>query len=394
MRVRAVHISDFAAPYPGAFIRQLRMLDEELRRRGAGRCVLAFPQRAEGRPWLDELRRDGFEICLLPEPQSRTVRSVARAIEGLVSDVQPDVVHTHFGTYDLSTAAALRRFGRTHGSAVCPAQVWHYRTALETPLDERSLVRRVKDLYKFRIVGGRADRVIGVTEAMAREVANRGVGDSALAVVAGCDTETFRAPTEQRRRELRARLGVSDDDVLLLHMGWHWYRKGGDLLAAAARLLAERGHTNIVTRSIGAPLDELEAPVARVEPTDSVFELHQASDIFVSASRSEGFGNGLVEALACERVAVAAVAAGQRELFERLGGCRPVPVGDAVALADGIEWLLEHRKDWPRLGAANRAHVVEHNSMRGWARELADVYAELRPLAPASDLTGSSRQSA
>ncbi|MCW2927424.1 MAG: hypothetical protein JWM86_1392, partial [Thermoleophilia bacterium] len=41
--------------------------------------------------------------------------------------------------------------------------------------------------------------------------------------------------------------------------------------------------------------------------------------------------------------------------------------------------LVARRATWPTLGAANRAHVVERHSMRRWARDMADAYAELRP---------------
>lgn len=108
-------------------------------------------------------------------------------------------------------------------------------------------------------------------------------------------------------------------------------------------------------------------------------EYHQASDVFVSASRSEGFGNGLVEAMACERVAVAAMAEGQIETFAGIDGVVTMPVGDAGALTDAIRSLVHARASWPTLGSANRRHVVERHSMRRWARDMADAYAELQP---------------
>lgn len=375
-RTRVLHVCDFAAPYPGAFIRQLRMLDEQLQSIGAGRCAFAFPQAAEGSPWLDALREDGFAVHLLPAGSPRTRRHVAEAIAGVVERVRPDIVHSHFGTYDLSLARAVRRL-RRGGSPV--VQVWHYRTALEEPVHARSPVRRAKDFMKYRLGTRGVSRVFAVTEAMAQEVAARGAGAKAQAVVAGCDTDTFR-PDPQARDVVRRRLGIGEEEVLVLHLGWHWHRKGGDLLASAARELAAAGVEGVHFASIGAPADEVEEPVRSLPPTDAVQELHQASDIFVSASRSEGFGNGLVEALACERVAVAALAEGQREVFAGLEGCIAVPVEDAHAIAGAIRSLLQRRSDWPALGADNRARITERHSMRRWARELAARYEEVAPL--------------
>lgn len=377
---RVLHVAEFAAPYPGAFIRQLRMLDDELQRRGDGRCAFAFPHHAEGREWLRQLRADGFEVHLLPAPSHRRVLSQGKLIARLAAELRPDIVHSHFSGYDLAVAHACRLLRRQR--SVAPAQVWHYRTALEEPVEARPLRRRVKDWLKYALHRRQVDRCVSVTEATAVEAAARGMGERAQAIVSGCDSDVFRADQAQRAAT-RAELGVSDEQVLVMHMGWHWKRKGGDLLAQAARILQQRGHSNLVFASIGAPLDEVEQPVRALPPTDSVQHLHQASDIFVSASRSEAFGNGLVEALACERVAAAALVSGQRELFERLQGCAAFEPGDAHDLADALEQLLAAQESWGELGRANRQHIVEHASMRTWAGRIAKLYEELRPLSDA-----------
>ena len=134
MRARVLHVSDFAAPYPGAFIRQLRMLAEELRGRGQGTMAFAFPARAEGRRWLDALR--GFAaliVCvfhalpwLVGRPAAEAVRiaalSAAAAHAGRTSinvvtvpslDAEPDPQLLQF----LSSEAASGVSGQTIGSA-------------------------------------------------------------------------------------------------------------------------------------------------------------------------------------------------------------------------------------------------------------------------------------
>lgn len=382
---RVLHVCDFSAPYPGAFIRQLRMLDEQLRARGCAPSAFAFPERAAGSSWMQMLRDDGCTVHILPEPTSRAERRVARAIEALVLDVDPFAVHTHFGTFDLSATAAVRSLRATDAHRDLRL-VWHYRTALECQVDARSRVRRMKDLLKYAHAGRYVDRCVSVTQALAEEVVGRGFPpERSIAVVAGCDTDTFRVADEDPRRESRDVLGIDPQDVLILHLGWHWYRKGGDLMAEAARLLALRGHDNLQFRSVGADAEHVEVPVRRLEPTDAIHELHAASDMFISASRSEGFGNGLVEAMSCERVAVAALVDGQREVFDDLDGVITVRPDDAAALADGIERMLARRHEWRSLGAANRARIVGRHSMRRWARDMANVYSQLYPRLEMSD---------
>lgn len=375
---RVLHVTDYASAYEGAFIRQLRMLDEEIRGRDGRESAICLTRNALARPWVHTLRDDGWQLREIPDGTPWPERRVAGAIRDAVLELRPDVVHVHFGTYDLSTRAALRRLRRRLGDDM-PRLVWHYRTALETSVEERSALRRWKDVLKFGRAAQDVDLVVGVTNALAEEVVARGVpSDRARGIVAGCDTDTFRADAAMRRR-VRESLGVADDDVLLMHMGWSWHRKGGDLLAEAVRSLEAAGGARVVACSIGAPEDAVLGPVRALPITDRVHQYHQAADVFISASRSEGFGNGLVEAMACERVAVAAAAGGQLETFAGLDGVLTIPTDDAGALARAIRTLVEQRANWPALGAANRRHVVERHSMRRWARDMADAYAELVP---------------
>ena len=132
-------------------------------------------------------------------------------------------------------------------------------------------------------------------------------------------------PDAQARRRVRESLGIPESSVVVLHLGWHWRRKGGDLLAGAARRLLDRGHDDLVFLSLGAPSSEVLSPVTSLPFRERVEELHQAADIFVSASRSEGFGNGLVEGLASSCVAVGTLVEGQREIFEGLRGVARCP---------------------------------------------------------------------
>ena len=375
---RVLHVADFAAPYRGAFIRQLELLDDELRRRG-GSAAYAFPPLAAQRDWFAELLADGRDVVTLPPASPRHPLRGWQDLALAAERGGRTVVHSHFGSYDFAAAGAAwarRRRGRD-----C-AVVWHYRTALETPIAQRSLGRRAKDGLKFGLVGRRVDACLGVTEALAEEVRARGVGDRARPLVSGCDTERFR-PDAETRACVRADLGIADDEIVVLHLGWHWQRKGGDLLAEAARRLGSRGVTGLRYLSLGAPPDVVTEPVEALPFTPRPQDLQCASDVFVSASRSEGFGNGLVEALACERVAVATLVEGHREIFDGLPGVVGIPAEDADALADGLERLLGQRDHWEQWGREHRRHIEEGYGLGAWARRMADVYAALEAAAAA-----------
>ncbi len=368
-----LHVCDYAAPYSGAFIRQLEMLEEELRERGLGGSAFGFPPAAEHTDWFAAMKRRGWPAFVLPPPGARDAWKAHGAIRAAVASTGCRIVHSHFLGYDAPSALAVARARLRRRRC---GLIWHYRTALESDPRARSLPRRLKDGLKYRVIGAGVDRHAAVTKALADEARIRGARGGAEAVVAGCDTDALRPDPEARARA-RAALNVADDEALVLHFGWHWWRKGGDLLVAAAERLAERGVERVRFVSVGAPEDQEAGPVERIPFTQGVGELHQAADIFVSASRSEGFGNGLMEAFASGTPAVATLVDGQRELFDGVPGCLSLAPGDADAIAAALESLLERRGAWPQLGEANRRHVVEHYSMRGWARRMADVYEQV-----------------
>jgi glycosyltransferase involved in cell wall biosynthesis len=372
-----LHISDYGAPYPGSFVRQLELLDTELSNRGWGPSAFGFPPRAQDASWHARLRSSGNPVYTVPHTSRTHPFRGSSTIAAIIDAVGSSIVHTHFGSYDLAAVRGMRGARPADRSLI-----WHYRTELPGGVGGRRWTQRLKDAIKYRYAGRSVKRCIAVTEAMAREVAARGMGDRAVANIAGCDTGVFR-PDPASRSRIRGRLRIGDDSVLILHFGWHWQRKGGDLLSAATRTLAARGVGEVAVISVGAPPEQVEPPVRPFPFIDRIEELHQAADVFVSASRSEAFGNGLIEALACANVAVAARVEGQRETFEHLDGCVAVPVNDAGAIAEALASLIQRRPDWPALGAANRSHIERNYSMHSWVNRMADIYDELRAEEPA-----------
>ncbi|MBC7460864.1 MAG: hypothetical protein H7287_05840, partial [Thermoleophilia bacterium] len=235
---RVLHVSDYAAAYEGAFIRQLRMLDEEIASRGGSPSAFGLTPAALAQPWAHALALDDWKLAALPPSGTNAARAAVNAIADAMHDVEPEVVHVHFGTYDLAARAALRSL-RSDPRFADTKLVWHYRTALEGPVSARGPVRRLKDWIKFPRASRGVHLVVGVTNALATEAVARGVEPQrARGVVAGCDTDSFR-PDLVARARVREELGLVDDDILLLHMGWTWHRKGGDLLAAALGQLTD-----------------------------------------------------------------------------------------------------------------------------------------------------------
>ena len=93
------------------------------------------------------------------------------------------------------------------------------------------------------------------------------------------------------------------------------------------------------------------------------------ADLFVLASRSEGWCNAIVESLACGCPVVATDVGGNREIVNDAGLGRLVPFGDREALCEAVCGALA--AEW------DRRRIAEIGGRRDWqqvARECVDVF--------------------
>lgn len=69
----------------------------------------------------------------------------------------------------------------------------------------------------------------------------------------------------------------------------------------------------------------------------------KSADIYVCSSAWEGFGNSIVEAMACALPVVSTDCAGPKEILDGLG--KLVPIGDEISMADAILHTLENQDE-------------------------------------------------
>lgn len=118
------------------------------------------------------------------------------------------------------------------------------------------------------------------------------------------------------------------------------------LLAAFAAVRARRPDARLLVLGEGSERPTVEAEVARLGLGDAValpgfsanpFAAMATADVFVLASRWEGFANVVAEALACgAKVVSTDCPSGPAEILDNGRFGRLVPIGDAQAMADAI----------------------------------------------------------
>ena len=200
----------------------------------------------------------------------------------------------------------------------------------------------------------------------------RGYGgrlEIAVVPVYGVDLEAFH-PDARSPAEIRQTLGLPACDSLVFFSSRVAPEKDvPTLLSAFGRLLADRRDVRLLHRS-GGFRDFLSAAEraglgSRVIATDATHPIRDlpssylAADVCVQASRAEGLGFSVLEALACGRPVVATAVGGLREtVIDGVTGWT-CPAGDADAMRQAMADVLDHPEEARRRGCAGRRLVLE-----------------------------------
>ena len=101
---------------------------------------------------------------------------------------------------------------------------------------------RARNRLKYGVLGRRVERILCVSTELAEVVVERGAPKGRVEFLHNAvDVERFWLLEREEREIARLRLGLPADQPLLVHFGWDWDRKGGDLFMQAVRMLRERG---------------------------------------------------------------------------------------------------------------------------------------------------------
>jgi glycosyltransferase involved in cell wall biosynthesis len=366
--MQLIECADYGGPYRGSWVPMLAATAREAGRRDYPTTVL-LPEIARGRAWLAEL--DGLaDIRFLPANAARIAgaRPVMRVLRSLLgARPGPAVIHTHFATFDVPAAlTALRRREL--------AVFWHE----HGPIVEDPVVR-LRNMVRYGGLGRLIDGMLCVSPELLEQLAARGAPRAKLRDFPNAiDTEVFAPITAAERAAARRSLHLADDARVVLHFGWSWERKGGDLMLAAAEELVSEPEVvflTVLSEDPGAIPDlAAHANVRPLHPTDDIKRLYAAADVFLSASRAEGaLPLAALEALACGLPLIVNDIPVQRRLLDGVPGALAV-TPDGAAIADAARRLLSLSE--AEL-AAHREFVDQRFrtwfALDGWARRLLDL---------------------
>ncbi len=240
---------------------------------------------------------------------------------------------------------------------------------------------------QLRLALRRAARVLAVSESLKQTAVALGIPPQKVRVIPnGVDTSRF-FPME--RSEARRALDLPKDAKILLSVGGLNEGKGHHRIVAMLPSLLRR-HPDLLYVIVGGGrradslrpvLEDLirdhglrdHVLLAGERPHGEIPLWMGAADVFCLATRSEGWANVLLEAMACGRPVVSTRVGGNAEIVTDPSLGTLVPAADDTAFAEALRAALER----PWAPEALAAHARRHS----WERATRDVLAELHAIA-------------
>lgn len=231
-----------------------------------------------------------------------------------------------------------------------------------------------------------ADRVFSVSDSLRRLAIELGAPAAKTEVVGnGVDIEVFH-PLD--RAAARARFQLPDCARVLISVGGLVERKGMHRVIEVLPALLEC-HPDLHYLIVGSASPEgdnraeLGAQVARLGLADRVHFLGalppaelkwplSAADVFVLATRNEGWANVFLEAMACGLPVVSTDVGGNAEVVCRDALGSIVPFGDSAALQQALDAALN--RDW------DRGAILDYARDNQWDRRVTQLLRAYEPL--------------
>ncbi|MBI3670231.1 MAG: glycosyltransferase [Acidobacteria bacterium] len=300
---------------------------------------------------------------------------VAAQIRRLIRAERVRIVHTFFETSDLWGGLVAKLSG-------CPILVSSRR--------DMGILRQAMHHRAYRLINPLFDRVLAVSEEVRAFCIqhDRLASEKVLTLYNGIETE--RAAASADPAALRASLGLDGASHIVSTVAHVRRVKGLDIFIQAAAAVCREfpravfvvigdNHEPAHFRELDQLTDSLglAGNVKFLGPSEQVFSLLKMSDVFCLPSRSEGFSNALVEAMACGLPCVATRVGGNAEALSDGENGFLVAPEDAAATADRILTLLRQPARAQQMGRAAREVAEVKFTQDAMMKNLVGVYERL-----------------
>lgn len=197
---------------------------------------------------------------------------------------------------------------------------------------------------------------------------------------AGVDTEKFKKTTKAEQKAARKKYGLADDDFVMVYLAEYTANKNHEMLVrAAAPIMQENSKVKLLFLGEGPMMDATRelANEFGVEKQvlmpgyirDNYMALVQSCNLCVSASKREGLGLGVLEAIYCGLPALLADNRGHRDIVD--------DKKKYLFALDDVDALTKKMRD--AIAEPTKYHLdfPERYSMHNSLSEMREIYKEI-----------------
>ncbi len=368
---------------PGGLERVVVDLVRECRQRGYQATVACLEKPGRLAP---EVETAGAHVVCLDKPPGRTPQTIEDSAR-LLSELQPDVIHTH-------QIGALWYLGQAARTKNIPVLHTEHSDHIA---QSRGWLQKLKVWLMWRRAAPLAASFCCVCDDIAGSLMRWDVlpADKIQVVLNGIDLRVFEGASVGP--EIRSSLGIPTGALVIGTVGRLVEVKRQDLLLrslAALRGLGKHANTWLLIVGDGPERQRLERLAETLHVSDrTIFAgyqpepawLYQAMDLFVLCSRHEGLPLAMLEAWAAGLPVVAsAVGAIPQTVTHGVTGML-FESGDVAALTETLEGVLDSPSLLGQLGRRGRWQVESRYSLGRMAADYEADYLRLaRPRARTS----------
>ncbi len=382
--MRVLHVLDHSLPLHSGYTFRTRALLLGQRRLGWETVHLTTPRHFKEGPNPEVV--DGLAFHRTGKaggiPILGEVQATARALDRLVAEVKPDIIHAHS---PVLTALAAVGVARRHNLPL----VYEIRAFWEDAAvgngtgTEGSLRYRATRMLETWACG-RADAVGAICDGLLGDLRKRGIHPAKLfAVPNAVDLDQFGTPLP-RDKKLSKELGLDGADVVGFIGSYYDYEGLDDLIAAMPALVAARPKAQLLlvgggpmeaslrAQAAASPVGDRIHFVGRV-PHNEVDRYYSLVDVLAYPRKHMRLTDLVtplkpLEAMAQEKLVTASDVGGHRELIEDGVTGTLFRADDPAALASALTGLFADRESWPARRKIAKDYVARE---RTWDRSVA-----------------------
>lgn len=361
-----LQIIDYAAPYKGNFIPSMEMLEAYWK--SYGNMAFLMPDVAQPITWVGEFSQKHKVYFISRQFFSKKINWKHIAfLNDIIRNENIDIIHTHFMFYNYSLllwrkiyGKRIKIIGHFHGEYAYKGKP--YMIAIKHWVDNH--------LY---------DTIVGVSDFVSEGVHKKGLKRPKIMTL-------YNAIRFDRldQYDKSFHFDKKDYECIVMMFGWPYKVKGVDVAIRAIRKINKDKHEvmlaigysgapNVLKNEIIEDIGYFPDFISILPPREDVATYYNASDIFLSASRTEGFSYALLEASYSAPLIVT------NDLYASTVANIPnvytYPMADEQRLISTLFYVLTiSKEEKQKIKEKQKKYIVQNYNLEKWIDEVVSLY--------------------